>query len=147
MGNCVGRRSRERSADGAAYARVPDSDAVADPPPPYEVASSVSDEVQQRLLRMTDEERFQFVRRMTLMQMLPVGTYSLEKGEKRRECVICMQEFVVGESIRLLPCMHLYHQSCIDDWLTRQFSCPFCMEGLDTILTESVEEAHAAATA
>ena len=38
-----------------------------------------------RILDMTDEERFQFARRKTLLQMLPVGTYGEDKGEKQRE--------------------------------------------------------------
>ena len=46
-------------------------------------------------------------------------------------CPICMMDFVVGEPIRLLPCMHYYHLHCIDDWLMRSLACPSCMERVD----------------
>jgi len=45
-----------------------------------------------------------------------------------------MIEFVVGEPIRLLPCMHFYHLRCIDDWLMRSFTCPTCMQPVDIAL-------------
>lgn len=57
-------------------------------------------------------------------------------------CAICMVDFVVGEPIRLLPCMHFYHMRCIDEWLMRSFCCPSCMERvddgmLDTLISSS----------
>lgn len=48
------------------------------------------------------------------------------------ECTICMDEFEEGQNIRYLPCMHYYHQACIDDWLLRSFTCPRCMESVDS---------------
>ena len=49
-------------------------------------------------------------------------------------CVICMIEFQVGDQVRYLPCMHMYHIECIDDWLMRSFTCPSCMEPVDAAL-------------
>jgi len=45
-----------------------------------------------------------------------------------------MNEFVVGDAVRYLPCMHTYHLQCIDDWLMRSFTCPSCMEPVDAAL-------------
>jgi|EP01082_Thalassiosira_pseudonana_P006838 hypothetical protein len=43
-------------------------------------------------------------------------------------CSICLDEFVHGERIRLLPrCNHAFHTECILPWLTeRQGCCPMC---------------------
>ena len=43
-------------------------------------------------------------------------------------CPICIEEFVVGEKLRVLPrCNHLFHIDCIMPWLTeRQGCCPQC---------------------
>ncbi|KAI9335043.1 hypothetical protein BD770DRAFT_16337 [Pilaira anomala] len=42
-------------------------------------------------------------------------------------CVICLDEFALGEQIRKLPCGHEYHCECIDPWLTiKSASCPLC---------------------
>ncbi|KAG9350864.1 hypothetical protein JZ751_024753 [Albula glossodonta] len=54
-------------------------------------------------------------------------------------CVICMMDFVYGDPIRFLPCMHIYHMDCIDDWLMRSFTCPSCMEPVDAALLSSYE--------
>ena len=33
------------------------------------------------------------------------------------QCTICITEFVAGEAVRMLPCMHKFHAACIDVWL------------------------------
>lgn len=48
-----------------------------------------------------------------------------------------MIDFVVMEPIRYLPCMHAYHVKCIDDWLLRSFTCPSCMEPVDSAILSS----------
>ena len=42
--------------------------------------------------------------------------------ESDETCVICLNLFEPGESVRKLPCGHIYHRSCIDDYFTRQVS-------------------------
>ena len=32
-------------------------------------------------------------------------------------CVICLAEFIPGNSVRRLACLHLFHTSCVDAWL------------------------------
>ncbi|KAI4799394.1 hypothetical protein KUCAC02_016962, partial [Chaenocephalus aceratus] len=39
-------------------------------------------------------------------------------------CVICMMDFEYGDPIRFLPCMHIYHMDCIDDWLMMVLHLP-----------------------
>jgi hypothetical protein len=47
--------------------------------------------------------------------------------EKALWCSICTDEFKVGEQVRLLPCNHRFHPSCIDPWLLNMNStCPLC---------------------
>lgn len=43
-----------------------------------------------------------------------------------------MNDFIPGELIRLLPCMHYYHIRCIDDWLMRAITCPTCVQRVDS---------------
>ena len=55
-----------------------------------------------------------------------------------------MCEFTVGDSLRFLPCMHIFHKDCIDDWLMRSFTCPSCMEPVDAALLTTYETSWSA---
>lgn len=88
--------------------------------------------------QLTEEEQIRIAKRIGLIQHLPTETY-LDTNKGARECVICMLDFVYQDSLRYLPCMHVYHQGCIDDWLMRSFTCPSCMEPVDAALLSSYE--------
>uniref|UniRef100_H0XLF0 E3 ubiquitin-protein ligase ZNRF1 n=1 Tax=Otolemur garnettii TaxID=30611 RepID=H0XLF0_OTOGA len=40
------------------------------------------------------------------------------------ECVICLEELLQGDTIARLPCLCIYHKSCIDSWFEVNRSCP-----------------------
>lgn len=42
-------------------------------------------------------------------------------------CNICFVDFTIGEKIKQFPrCEHLFHNKCLDLWLTLDSSCPNC---------------------
>uniref|UniRef100_A0A8C8SQV4 RING-type domain-containing protein n=1 Tax=Pelusios castaneus TaxID=367368 RepID=A0A8C8SQV4_9SAUR len=74
------------------------------------------------------------------METMGPGTSPLSTSPfSGHRCVICMLDFVYGDPIRFLPCLHIYHVDCIDSWLMRSFTCPSCMEPVDAALLASYE--------
>ncbi|KAK9947584.1 hypothetical protein M0R45_003200 [Rubus argutus] len=48
---------------------------------------------------------------------------------KRGTCCICMDdedEYEAGRNGSRLPCLHVFHASCINKWLVRNPHCPIC---------------------
>lgn len=44
-----------------------------------------------------------------------------------KSCPVCLDEYVVGDTVQILPCKHFFHKTCIIPWLTeRQSTCPLC---------------------
>ncbi|KAI8872633.1 hypothetical protein GQ42DRAFT_143205 [Ramicandelaber brevisporus] len=55
-------------------------------------------------------------------------------------CSICIDEFIVGSTVRILPgCHHVFHTDCIDPWLcTASALCPLCKS--DTRTPTEIED-------
>ena len=41
-------------------------------------------------------------------------------------CTICLGDYEEGEVLRVLPCLHRFHQPCVDPWLAEHTQCPLC---------------------
>lgn len=48
------------------------------------------------------------------------------------QCAVCMDTFLVGAELRLLPCFHRFHLECIDPWLRQCQECPTCKHHIAT---------------
>ncbi|XP_027917794.1 uncharacterized protein LOC114176820 isoform X1 [Vigna unguiculata] len=64
-----------------------------------------------------------------VVDSLPVKLY--EKLHKHQDdgaqCYICLVEYEDGDNMRVLPCHHEFHRTCIDKWLKQiQRVCPLC---------------------
>ncbi|XP_072338194.1 E3 ubiquitin-protein ligase RNF126 isoform X1 [Scyliorhinus torazame] len=46
------------------------------------------------------------------------------------ECPVCKEDYSVGETVRQLPCNHLFHNDCIIPWLEMHDTCPVCRKSL-----------------
>lgn len=65
-----------------------------------------------------------------VVESLPVKLYSkLQKhlNEEAAQCYICLVEYEEGDSVRILPCHHEFHRTCVDKWLKEIHRvCPLC---------------------
>ena len=39
---------------------------------------------------------------------------------------VCIENYRIGETVRILPCNHRFHKNCIDQWLLARRTCPMC---------------------
>ena len=48
-------------------------------------------------------------------------------GDAGEDCPICLDEMEAGSICRRLPCMHIFHKDCVDEYLMSKFpGCPVC---------------------
>nr|XP_011468644.1 PREDICTED: RING-H2 finger protein ATL68-like [Fragaria vesca subsp. vesca] len=65
-------------------------------------------------------------------RFVPASTMSIEKLERTRVqvpstmCSVCMEEMMLGFEATKMPCLHLYHEACIVEWLQQSGVCPLC---------------------
>lgn len=58
----------------------------------------------------------------------PYSTSTLNSLHPNEDvCAICLGDFVLNETLRILPCKHDFHQECIDSWLKVNGTCPLCV--------------------
>eukprot|EP00249_Psilotum_nudum_P012108 c23583_g2_i1 orf=333-1490(+) len=63
------------------------------------------------------------------VRSLPVIMYNDNGNVIAETCAICLEEYAIGENLRILPCQHEFHVACIDQWLITQRSfCPICKQ-------------------
>lgn len=73
-------------------------------------------------------ESHTFPHKYKRMKKVKNGEDAIEK------CTICLSEFEDCESVRRLPCMHLFHIDCVDRWLCTNKRCPICRVDIETFL-------------
>lgn len=49
------------------------------------------------------------------------------------KCVICQEQYQVGDIRKTLPCFHHFHQHCIDRWLGTNKTCPICKHSVRSL--------------
>ncbi|KAK9508614.1 hypothetical protein O3M35_006140 [Rhynocoris fuscipes] len=81
----------------------------------------------------TTIERFTFPHKYKRMKK---DTDDLEDNTEK--CTICLSEFEDFEDVRRLPCMHLFHVECVDQWLSSNKRCPICRVDIETHLNKDV---------
>uniref|UniRef100_A0A3Q3WTQ1 RING-type E3 ubiquitin transferase n=1 Tax=Mola mola TaxID=94237 RepID=A0A3Q3WTQ1_MOLML len=66
------------------------------------------------------------------------GKHDEDEGadeDTEEKCTICLSILEEGEDVRRLPCMHLFHQLCVDQWLLTNKKCPICRVDIEAQLS------------
>ncbi|CAN6808745.1 unnamed protein product [Brassica oleracea] len=57
-----------------------------------------------------------------------------EEASTSISCAICIEDYRIGDKLRILPCNHKFHVGCVDLWLGQRRSfCPVCKRDARTI--------------
>ncbi|XP_057711670.1 RING finger protein 150 isoform X2 [Corythoichthys intestinalis] len=56
---------------------------------------------------------------------------TIRRGDHETEadfdnCAVCIEGYKANDVVRVLPCRHLFHKSCVDPWLLDHRTCPMC---------------------
>ena len=71
-----------------------------------------------------------------MIQRLPLLMAPCTNNEP---CPICLTTISPQQMIRLLPCSHYYHPSCIGNWLSIQNTCPSCRYPVDRAILAAAQ--------
>ena len=66
---------------------------------------------------------------MGIIRSLPtieIKDVERELPPDHRQCCICLDDFEKGRKRKTLPCLHGFHEECIDRWLKSSRNCPVC---------------------
>lgn len=84
----------------------------------------------ERMRREAEERERERLERIALDVQERYGdttTVRVLENPEDKECCFCLStEYVKGDTVRELPCKHLFHRNCIDPWLFEHSSCPYC---------------------
>ena len=64
------------------------------------------------------------------IERLPSIQVKISELGEHTECAICQEEYQEEETVKKMPCLHLFHPHCIDSWLRVNGTCPICRFGL-----------------
>jgi len=74
----------------------------------------------------------------TMIEELPTREFSSAhlpsaagRSSEHTQCMVCLCDYVDGDTLRTLPCLHSFHAPCIDEWLGRKRLCPLCKTSID----------------
>lgn len=67
----------------------------------------------------------------TQIGAIPNVKITEEHCRNNMQCSVCMDDFVLEETVKKLRCEHLFHENCITPWLQMHATCPVCRKTLN----------------
>ncbi|XP_053557646.1 E3 ubiquitin-protein ligase ZNRF3 isoform X2 [Bombina bombina] len=58
------------------------------------------------------------------------GALDTLSSSSTSDCAICLEKYIDGEELRVIPCTHRFHKKCVDPWLLQNHTCPHCRHNI-----------------
>ncbi|XP_076208916.1 E3 ubiquitin-protein ligase ZNRF3 isoform X2 [Aptenodytes patagonicus] len=58
------------------------------------------------------------------------GALDTLSSSSTSDCAICLEKYIDGEELRVIPCTHRFHKKCVDPWLLQHHTCPHCRHNI-----------------
>ncbi|XP_029460664.1 E3 ubiquitin-protein ligase RNF149 [Rhinatrema bivittatum] len=70
-------------------------------------------------------------RKETKKAISQLQLHTVKRSEKgldvdAESCAVCIENYKPKDTVRILPCKHIFHRVCIDPWLLEHRTCPMC---------------------
>ncbi|CAN7005289.1 E3 ubiquitin-protein ligase MBR2 isoform X1 [Brassica rapa] len=91
----------------------------------YEELLALGDEMGTVSTALSEEALSRSLKRSIYQETDETGAISLKKDDDIK-CSICQEEYVDGDEVGTMPCEHMYHVSCVQQWLRMKNWCPIC---------------------
>ena len=67
-----------------------------------------------------------------LLKDLPIITLKNidNLDDEKKLCYICLKEYIIGDKVLALPCLHNFHPDCVKEWFKEKNICPICKSEL-----------------
>uniref|UniRef100_T1J8S5 RING-type domain-containing protein n=1 Tax=Strigamia maritima TaxID=126957 RepID=T1J8S5_STRMM len=88
-------------------------------------------DIERTFLERTQDIEFNSnFRPLTEFTLVPLHSRVLRDDDVEKNCVICLEEQKCKQAVKDLPCKHVFHSECIDNWLLANYNCPLCRTDL-----------------
>ena len=73
-----------------------------------------------------------------------IKTITFTEEYNYENCTICLEDFELNSKVTILPCKHIYHKTCIYEWIhskndNTNVKCPNCNKLIYTNHDELIE--------
>eukprot|EP00933_Yihiella_yeosuensis_P052498 TRINITY_DN50593_c0_g1_i1.p1 TRINITY_DN50593_c0_g1~~TRINITY_DN50593_c0_g1_i1.p1 ORF type:complete len:421 (-),score=89.00 TRINITY_DN50593_c0_g1_i1:82-1344(-) len=65
------------------------------------------------------------------LEEIPRFNWPPKESVSQTSCMVCLCDFELADECRRLPCGHVFHTQCVDEWLRRCTDCPICKANVD----------------
>lgn len=98
----------------------------------YEYYEDLEERVLNSVIEASAEEYRCFEKKNQVIVGITPSVYSSVKDTaKSNSCSICQIDYELEDSVMILKCDHIFHQTCVQEWAMYKPECPLCKSEID----------------